>query len=144
MDTSRRRFLRSSCLLCGAVAGLGLPVVLTGCSPLAVVNTSAKNGFLEVPISRFGDKNVVLVRSFATDFDILLVREGETFRALLMQCSHESQPLTFSGKQINCASHGSAFDLTGAVLQPPAQKALTRYPAEQKGELVQINYRQPS
>jgi nitrite reductase/ring-hydroxylating ferredoxin subunit len=143
MDTSRRNFLKTACTLCAALAGAGAIQSLTGCAPMAVVNTSPRDGFLTIPLSRFGDKQQLLVRSLALEFDVLLLREATNYKAILMKCSHEEQPLTFSGTKLTCASHGSTFDLNGKVTNPPAQQSLTQYPTVQNGETIQINYKKP-
>ena len=102
--------------------------LLEGCKSIPVVKASAENNSLRVPLSSFGESKYVFVRAAGMESDILLVKKTDgTFTALLMQCTHEAQPLTVSGSSIYCASHGSSFDLNGNVTKEPATKPLQKY-----------------
>jgi nitrite reductase/ring-hydroxylating ferredoxin subunit len=138
---TRREFLKKTCAVCAVFASAGVSSLLESCAPLTVVNAKAGNDVLNVPVSRFGDKNQVLVRSLALEFDILLIRDNSNYTALLMKCTHEDQPLTFSGTVLNCASHGSRFDMNGNVVNPPAQRALQKFPTEVSDESIIIHYK---
>jgi nitrite reductase/ring-hydroxylating ferredoxin subunit len=136
---SRRYFLKKTCSLCLAIAGTGAAIsALTSCSSIPLIKVNPHDGKLLVPIESFGSKPYVLVRSLKLDFDLLLVNKSEKFHAILLQCSHEMQPLTVSGNFINCASHGSTFDLFGNVLKAPATKNLTIYPASKENNSIII------
>lgn len=120
-----------------ATAGIAASL-LDSCSPIPVVKASPENNSLKVPLSAFGEKSYVLVRRPDLLPDILLVKRSEGYNALLMECSHEAQPLSVGGTTINCSAHGSTFDLEGNVTHAPATKPLTRYPAQPEGEFVII------
>jgi 3-phenylpropionate/trans-cinnamate dioxygenase ferredoxin component len=64
--------------------------------------------------------------------DIAVVRVGDELFALEDVCSHAEFPLTdgeVDGTTIECALHGSRFDLrTGEPLSPPASMPVTTYP----------------
>lgn len=74
--------------------------------------------------------------------EILLVRDGEgSVRATSAACSHQAYRLKYSPstKRIECANHGSLFDLGGKALKGPATKPLPVYPATlelDKGRVV--------
>jgi Rieske Fe-S protein len=58
--------------------------------------------------------------------------------ALLASCTHQGcQPEPVADRLI-CPCHGSEFSLEGAVLQGPAERPLTRYPAAVEGEDVVV------
>jgi nitrite reductase/ring-hydroxylating ferredoxin subunit len=140
--TSRRDFLKSACALCAVAGGLGvLASALQGCAAIPVVKTSPVNRKMRVAISSFQESQYVLVRqpnSMADD--ILLVKKSDTlYNALLLQCTHQQQPLTVSGNTINCPTHGSTFDLDGKVQKEPATVPLTRYETSIEGDVVVID-----
>ncbi|HEU4719592.1 MAG TPA: Rieske (2Fe-2S) protein [Bacteroidia bacterium] len=138
---TRRQFLKAGCGLCLALPGIGIAAsLLQGCASVPVVKASPSENKISVAVSSFGKSNYVLVRSAKLDNDILLVKKSDgTFTALLMQCTHQEQPLTVSGNTINCSAHGSMFDLDGNVTHAPATRALTKYIAAQEGEQVIIH-----
>ncbi len=136
---NRRNFLKKTCSLCLALAGAGVAAsTMSSCSSIPLVKANPEGGKIRVPLQAFDNKPYVLVRSLKLDFDLLLVNENEKYHAVLLQCSHEMQPLTVSGNFINCASHGSTFDLSGNVLKAPATKNLTIYPATKENNSVVI------
>lgn len=138
--TTRRDFLRSACGLCALIGTAGMAaVLLDSCSSIPVIKASPENDRLSVPLSAFGDKPYLLVRRPGMLPDILLVKKTDgTFTALLMECSHEAQPLSVGGNSINCAAHGSKFDLDGNVTHSPATQPLKKYTAAIEGESVFI------
>lgn len=126
----RRDFIKSTCIACASVSGLGaISSLLSGCTPLASLKTSSVNNMISIPESSFiANQTILLVKNSQSDYDILLVKKKDnTYNALYMQCSHENQPLTATKSGLFCASHGSAFDLEGNVTVQPATKALKRY-----------------
>jgi 3-phenylpropionate/trans-cinnamate dioxygenase ferredoxin component len=64
--------------------------------------------------------------------DVAVVRVGDELFALEDVCSHAEFPLTdgeVEGTTIECALHGSRFDLrTGEPLGPPASMPVATYP----------------
>lgn len=141
--SSRRDFIKDVCKLC-ALAGLtGLAATtLESCNSLKVVTaTAGENNQLRVAVSAFEDKTQIIVRSSKLANDLLVHKRSDgSYGALLMQCTHESQPLTASGTALYCSSHGSKFDLEGNVLLAPATRALTKYPVTIAGSelLIQL------
>lgn len=127
---SRREFILNACRMCAVITTAGFAAtLLEGCNSLKVVTATAADNTLKVPLAEFADKPQILVRSKKTPYDIFVNKKSATdYTALLMECTHEQQPLTASGSAIFCASHGSKFDLEGKVLLAPATRNLTRYP----------------
>ncbi len=66
------------------------------------------------------------------DIDVAVVRVGDEVFALEDVCSHAEFPLTdgeVDGSTIECALHGSRFDLrSGKPLGPPATQPVQTYP----------------
>jgi 3-phenylpropionate/trans-cinnamate dioxygenase ferredoxin subunit len=78
-----------------------------------------------------------------SDVAVCLVRLGDEVFAVHDECTHESVPLSegdVEGATIECWRHGSRFDLrSGAVLNPPAVKAVQTYAVRVDGGYVQID-----
>lgn len=127
---TRREFLVDACRMCAALTTVGFAATfLESCNSLKVVTATVADNSLKVPLTEFADKTQILVRSKKTPFDIFVNKKSASdYTALLMECTHEQQPLTASGSALFCASHGSKFDLEGNVLLAPATRKLTRYP----------------
>ena len=133
--TTRREFLTDLCKLCAfaGVAGISASM-LTSCNTIKSATATAEGDQLRVALTAFGEGTQLLVRSSKTNFDILAhKRPDNTYGAILMECTHQQQPLTASGTSLYCSSHGSKFDLEGKVLIPPATKPLTKYAATVSG-----------
>ena len=77
------------------------------------------------------------------DEAVALIRTGEAVYAVEDCCSHEEYPLSegwVEDHQIECALHGSRFDLrTGRPDVPPAVVAVRTYPVEVQGEDVYVD-----
>jgi Rieske Fe-S protein len=128
---TRRKFIADLCKVCLLAGTAGAAATfLESCNTLKVVRaTPSGDNDIQIPLTAFAEQTQVLARSSKTVFDILVSRKADlTYTALLMQCTHESQPLTASGTSIFCSSHGSKFDLDGKVLLGPAARPLQRYP----------------
>jgi 3-phenylpropionate/trans-cinnamate dioxygenase ferredoxin subunit len=77
------------------------------------------------------------------DVDVAVVHVGDEVFALEDVCSHAEFPLTegeINGTTIECALHGSRFDLrTGKPLGPPATQPVRTYPVSVVGGDVYID-----
>ncbi len=120
----RRSFIKAGCLVCTGAIALS---ALEACSTLPMVKAKPVNGLLEIPLTSFAESKMVIVRSNDLDFDVLVVKEGDAYRAMYMKCTHEDAPVAATASGIYCNMHGSAFDLQGNVTKEPATKPLTRF-----------------
>lgn len=140
----RKAFLKTSCTLCllGA-AGLALPVSLTGCgaSKDAAAQIPVIDGTVSVPLSRFGTPAQLLtLRPKGWDYDIAVQPAADgSYTALLLRCTHMDNPLYRTGAGWACSLHGSTFAADGRVRKGPAERALTRYRTEVRGESLLIH-----
>jgi 3-phenylpropionate/trans-cinnamate dioxygenase ferredoxin component len=82
------------------------------------------------PLSGVADGSSVRIE--LSQVDIAVVRVGDEVFALEDVCSHAEFPLTdgdVEGTTIECALHGSRFDLrSGKPLTPPATQPVRTYP----------------
>ncbi len=129
--TTRRDFIVKGCTACMGLVGLGM--LLEGCSTaLPVFNAVANNKSFVVPLAKFTEQNtnLLLLRNPQLENDILLVKENNSYKALLMKCTHEGYGLVVAKNKIHCNVHGSEFDMNGNVLKSPATRALQQFKTE--------------
>ncbi|MFM2224607.1 MAG: hypothetical protein RJA07_809 [Bacteroidota bacterium] len=124
----------------GSVATL-----LEGCSSLPVYKTELKNEQIFIPLSKFdANQNFLLVRNNELEFDIAIIKMGNNYKALYLQCTHQNQPLTLGEKKISCSVHGSIFSLDGSVLNGPADKPLQQFKTKIEANQLRIEISKPN
>lgn len=141
----RSEFLKMSCTGCllGA-AGLVSVTELLSCAPGTTMKICkappAANKTIAVPESEVADGKLSIVRSKGMEYDIALRRLSEGhYEALLLRCTHFSNPLTVAGKGFYCSLHGSRFGEDGQVLNGPASTPLTHLPCTLSGGNILIH-----
>ena len=114
---------------------------LTACgSALPIVKAENSQGLISVPLSSFADnRGGVIVRNSQLEFDILVVKSENVYKALQMKCTHQDNPLTATATGLFCAAHGSTFDLNGNVMKEPALQPLKKYNTEINESFVIIH-----
>lgn len=143
MDMERRKFIKTSCLACASVVGLGgLLPLLQSCASIVSVNLKPENGIVSVPREKFTETNkLVIVKNFDyLDFDIAVVQyEDNSFKAFEMQCTHQpNYALTATKDGFFCSAHGSVFGYDGQVKTKPAKKPMKEYPVEITSQILKI------
>ena len=135
----RREFIKTSCSLCLAVGGGMAMSALSSCATFPVYSAIVADGTLSVPLSVFSENKIQIIRPIGREYDIALRKEENgTFRALMLRCTHASNPLTYSGDGYTCRLHGSSFDAEGKVTHGPAEIPLTTFDTKLIGDSVQI------
>jgi len=121
----RREFLKSTCTLCLLAASGISATALSSCASIPIYETTVHNDTLVVPVNLFSKQTIQIVRGSDLEYDIALERRTDgTYRALLMECTHAHNPLTFTGNGFFCPLHGSRFDENGEVTHGPASMPL--------------------
>jgi len=139
----RREFITTSCSLCLALGSASLLSALSSCATIPVYETSIHNNDITVPLSLFADNNLQIIRAKDFSYGIALEkRTGENFTALLLRCTHASNPLTFTGNGFRCPLHGSKFALDGEVTRGPAAIPLQKLFVEISGDDILIHLNQ--
>jgi len=64
---------------------------------------------------------------------VAIMREGGSFIALSLVCTHLGCTVSVTPEGMVCPCHGSRFDRLGKVLSGPADKPLVRLTIEQNG-----------
>jgi len=123
---SRRNFLTTSSLACaGLAAGASM---LTGCSSVPVVKATIQDKKIDVATSAFVENKTVIVKSSKLEWDILLIKNPDGYKAIEMKCTHRDNPLVASSTgTLHCTDHGSRFDNTGKVTEGPATNNLKTF-----------------
>lgn len=136
----RRTFIQNTCLACLMVGTGGL--LLESCkTSLPMMKTTAIDQTVLVPLEKFTTgNNMLIVRAGgALEYDILLVKKPEGYKALYLRCTHEGFGLTPTGKHIVCSAHGSTFNFDGQVTKEPALLPLREFRTEQKNSDLVIH-----
>jgi cytochrome b6-f complex iron-sulfur subunit len=71
--------------------------------------------------------------------------EDGGFLALSRTCTHLGCTVPWVEKEMKfaCPCHGSAFDITGNVIDPPAPRALDIYPITIENNIIKVDTRKP-
>lgn len=137
----RRNFLKNSCTLCVAATGLvALSTFLESCSSINVFNATSENNSIRIPFSELNEKTSLIVKQKNSETDIALIKtKTGDWKALLMLCTHASNPVVFFGNGFRCNFHFSEFNLDGIPQSGPAQKPLKLLRTETKSDNVIIH-----
>jgi cytochrome b6-f complex iron-sulfur subunit len=126
---NRREFLQSAGLTAGTIALL--PVSRAMAKKLAIPLNKADK------LKTVDGSAVLMVK----DNLILFVRDSVTsIKALSPVCTHQKCTVAYNPnqKRIECACHGSSFDLNGKVLKGPATTPLRTYAAVLDGDRIVV------
>lgn len=129
----RSEFLKLSCTGCllGATGLLSVANLLS-CSPaagLAIYKAPVADKKMTIPLAQLALKEVTIVRGHGMEYDIAVRRQADgTYEALLLRCTHFSNPLIVNGNGYTCTQHGSLFDTSGKVKKGPASVPLKHLP----------------
>jgi cytochrome b6-f complex iron-sulfur subunit len=71
--------------------------------------------------------------------------EDGGFLAVSRKCTHLgcTVPWVDKEKKFACPCHGSAFDIRGEVISPPAPRALDLYPVVIENNVIKVDTRSP-
>ena len=110
-------------------SGFVLSAILSSCktTALGVVKTSSKDNLVTIPLTAFEKISYKLVRVSNYDYDLAIQKNPDgTFTTLLLMCTHQHNPLTRTGDNYYCTTHGSQFNHEGKVTKGPAEMNLVR------------------
>jgi thiosulfate dehydrogenase [quinone] large subunit len=131
----RREFVQRLPVVASTVlAGVG-SVSLASCAGIPYVTPRPRAGGLAVDGVTLGDGGAAFLRAPTLERPIFLrlTSDGDAV-ALLASCTHRGCQPEPVGDRLICPCHGSEFDLTGDVLQGPADRPLTRYEVTREGD----------
>jgi nitrite reductase/ring-hydroxylating ferredoxin subunit len=135
----RRRFLRTACQTCAALAVFPAISSLESCATAKGARYTVQDGALRIPVSGLAPGvNIVRAKGLA---DKLLIdqRADGTYVALVLNCPHKNGPVNLTdGEGLKCGWHGSTFDRDGKVTKGPSKQDLKRYPASLEGDQLVV------
>jgi len=153
MSPSRRAFIKlaGTAMVCTCIGALGT----SGCAGNSTSSTPhAPKGSFRVQDSRIyvslsevgtllgvgGAVKFTLADGVGSERTVIVVRPGETdYRAFANACTHNGKELNYlhAERLLACCGRSSRFDLSGEVIQGPAEETLLSYRVWQEGgELV--------
>ena len=140
-EPSRRGFLTKLWIGLGVVALIELiGVVIVYLRPRRFrANTADREAVFEAGAVEAFQPNSVT--AFVRAKLYLCRLEDGGFLALSRKCTHLGCTVPWVAKESRfaCPCHGSAFDIRGEVISPPAPRALDIYPVAIENNLVKVN-----
>lgn len=131
----RRTFIVNCCK--AGIGALILPSFLQGCGGIHYAANAVSNNKIVVKRTEFIEtkkdgssipRKFVVIRTEKFNFPICVYKlDADTFSALLMECTHKSCELTPHGDYLICPCHGSEFNKSGQVQNPPAETDLQKF-----------------
>jgi Rieske Fe-S protein len=117
--------------------GTALISMLDSCTALPLYKTISENRKIKIPVSQFEKSDFLIARPTDYNYDIAVIKNGNSYLSLVMQCTHADNSLRFNGNEFYCNLHGSVFNKTGEVEKGPAEKRLISLKTEvQENELL--------
>jgi cytochrome b6-f complex iron-sulfur subunit len=100
----------------------------------SIVSAGAVDGFAPNSVTAFVRGKFYLARL-----------EDGGFMALSRTCTHLGCSVPWVEKEMKfaCPCHGSAFDITGNVIDAPAPRALDIYPLTIENQIIRVDTRKP-
>ncbi len=144
-EKTRRSFLNIFWLILGGVAlAEFVAVVFAFLRPrkTKAVAENAESIITAGAVERFTPNSVVaFVRG---KFYLARLADGG-FLALSRTCTHLGCTIPWNEKEMKfaCPCHGSAFDITGNVIDDPAPRALNIYPITIENNIIKVDARKP-
>lgn len=133
----RRRFLRTSCQACAALALVPVAASLEGCATTGKLVMT--DGVVNVPLDTLGKSGSAIVKAEGVANKIMIARRDDgSYSAVELNCPHKNGPLKEKGGQLVCDWHGSTFDLEGHLKKGPAKTDLKRYTVDVDGPMLRV------
>ncbi|MBK9175301.1 MAG: Rieske 2Fe-2S domain-containing protein [Flavobacteriales bacterium] len=133
----RRRFLRTSCQACAALAIIPVAASLEGCASTSKL--AITDGVLTMPLDNLRKDGSAIVKADGLSNKLMISKRADgSFSAVELNCPHKNGPLKEKGGQLVCDWHGSAFELDGKLLKGPSKSGLKSYPVEAEGTMLRV------
>lgn len=141
MNLNRRRFLKQTGMAAGslALAGVHMACAVSG-APVRHVEIAGSLIRFDTAVPELGKPgDAVALDSMLLEHPVLLIRrDNGSFTALSSGCTHLGCTVRKEPSILRCPCHDSAFDLSGAVLNGPAERPLKEYPVRMDGSMAEI------
>lgn len=132
----RREFV-TRCSCAGALLALG------GCVAMVTHPVPVVDGRVAISLAQFPDLAMPLgaIKIQPAQLEdplYVLAQPGGEFLAVSPICTHRGCTVDVQGERLVCPCHGSTYDRAGNVLRGPAQRTLTSYPVNRRGDMLTI------
>jgi nitrite reductase/ring-hydroxylating ferredoxin subunit len=125
----RKDFIKNCGWACVGV--LGSSLMLSSCKSTQTISAIRENNYLLVAREKLQKQatktTLYQLENSQLSHPLLIVESGETYTILEMRCTHQNNGLELFGDRLQCAAHGSEFNIQGAVLKGPAEMQLKEY-----------------
>lgn len=126
----RREFIEKVGLM--SLTGIAAGSVLTsfGCKAPSTLYTKSVFEGNKVKVVKTdwpANTDYIVVQHPTNEHPIYIHKEGNSYMALHMECTHRGCGLRAESTQLTCPCHGSKFDTQGNVTEGPAKKPLVSY-----------------
>jgi len=138
--STRREFIKGMAGASASVCcGLGIASMLESCTTTTHLQVPITGTLVEIESSLFLEKNYVVITNVKLPAPIYVHKNGESYKASLMLCTHKQCELNVTGATLSCPCHGAQFSKEGAVIQGPAETDLQHFTVTSKGTKVIID-----
>lgn len=134
----------------GCIAVYSGIALLDSCTSVKYLNANINGDYLDLPLTAFTNSNntenefheYLVVQNARLKYPICVYRvSNDTYRALLMRCTHQGTELRAFDDRLQCPAHGSEFSNTGEVQNGPADTGLRTFPIVIENNLLKIDLR---
>ena len=126
--TSRREFIKGMVGASAAVCcGLGVTSILESCATTNHLQVPITGTRIEIDSALFLEKNYVVITNSQLPAPIYILKNGDSYQASLMLCTHKQCELNITGATLTCPCHGAEFSAKGTLLQGPAETDLQNF-----------------
>ena len=140
MSLDRRQFI------CVCARGVAC-AALAGCASVVARRVPLADGTVHLSLLQHPELaetgGVIKILPDGQDEPLYVLRDDDgRFSVLSPVCTHRGCTVEVEGARLVCPCHGSTYDRAGRVLQGPAPRPLTRYPADLSGGVLIIDLRE--
>ncbi len=142
----RKSFIKTCGLAC--ISGGVISVLLSGCAGSKMINGTVAGEYLVISADEFLQvkkelttfRKYVIVQHPQMKYPVCVYRLSDNdYSALLMRCTHQGNELSAYGEKLQCAAHGSEFDIRGIVKSGPASEPLRKFPVVLENNQLKIS-----
>ncbi|MBK6840434.1 MAG: Rieske 2Fe-2S domain-containing protein [Bacteroidetes bacterium] len=134
--SNRREFIKQ-----GTQASLGSCLALSvfssvfeSCKTAALTGLTIEENEISFHLSSFGSKKIIFISDERLKDEVVIVKKKDgTYYAMKMQCTHQMNPVRYTGDSFFCPTHGSTFDMEGKPTTAPAMRPLQRFTTIESG-----------
>jgi cytochrome b6-f complex iron-sulfur subunit len=126
--------------IAGAAVTGSVISILDACKKDDNADTSAGAKDFTVDLSASANAALLNPGGSLVSNSVMIINNNGTYVALSDICTHQRCSLTYnsSSSRLNCPCHGSAFSISGSVINGPASSSLKKYNVAQNGSVLHV------